>query len=73
MACSAWRGWCALGVRSLPRSRTGMGIRVVAERGVFGEFVATHYSITYPLAWAGGLITLGLILLKVFKDRVDVE
>jgi len=41
--------------------------------GVFGEFVATHYSITYPLAWAGGLITLGLILLKVFKDRVDVE
>ena len=45
----------------------------MVRAGVFGEFVETHYSITYPLYWAAGLIILGLVLLNVVKDRVDVE
>lgn len=45
----------------------------MVRAGIFGEFVETHYSPIYPLAWAGGLVLLGLLLLSVVRDHIDVE
>jgi capsular polysaccharide transport system permease protein len=45
----------------------------MVRAGVFGEFVETHYNPVYPLAWAGGLIFLGLLLLSVVRNHIDVE
>jgi len=41
--------------------------------GVFGEFVETHYSPLYALAWAGVLNFLAMVMLADARDRVDVE
>jgi capsular polysaccharide transport system permease protein len=41
--------------------------------GFFGEFVTTYYSIPYAIAWAAGLVLLGLALLRLVRDRVEVE
>lgn len=45
----------------------------MVRAGIFGEFVETHYNPIYPLAWAGGLIFLGLLLLSVVRNHIDVE
>ena len=45
----------------------------MVRAGVFGEFVETHFNPVYPLAWAGGLILLGLLLLRVVRGYIDVE
>ncbi len=45
----------------------------MVRAGIFGEFVETHYNPVYPLAWAGGLIFLGLLLLSVVRNHIDVE
>lgn len=45
----------------------------MVRAGVFGEFVETHFSAYYPWIWAGGLIALGLILLRLVRGYIDVE
>ena len=45
----------------------------MVRAGVFGEFVETHFSAYYPWVWAGGLIALGLILLRLVRGYIDVE
>jgi capsular polysaccharide transport system permease protein len=41
--------------------------------GFFGEFVQTYYSVPYALAWAGGLIFTGLLLVQFVRQHVEVE
>lgn len=48
------------------------GIEMI-RAGVFGEFVETHYSPLYALAWAGVLNFLAMVMLADARDRVDVE
>lgn len=43
------------------------------RRGVFGEFVSTHYTMWYPFFCGTVLIVLGLLLLRLFADRVSPE
>lgn len=48
------------------------GIEMVRS-AVFGEFVRTHYSVPYVLAWALGLNLLGLMLLARAQRFLDIE
>lgn len=41
--------------------------------GVFGEFVPTYYSLTYPLGWAAVFNVLGLLLISTARDKIDSE
>lgn len=41
--------------------------------GVFGEFVATYWDPVYAVAWAGGLVLLGLALVAGARDRLETE
>lgn len=41
--------------------------------GVFGEFVETHYDPIYPIIWGGIFNAAGLLMLRLFRERVDVE
>jgi capsular polysaccharide transport system permease protein len=41
--------------------------------GVFGEFVPTHYVIWYPFLWGSIFIVFGLLLVRLFSDRVSFE
>jgi capsular polysaccharide transport system permease protein len=41
--------------------------------GFFGEFVTTYYSTPYAIAWGAGLTLLGLALLRLVRDRVEVD
>lgn len=45
----------------------------MVRAGMFGEFVPTYYSLTYPLAWALGLNLVGLLMLVHSKQYIDVE
>ena len=45
----------------------------MVRAGVFGEFVETHYDLTYPLFWGGGFVLLGVVLMSLVQDRIDVE
>lgn len=45
----------------------------MVRAGVFGEFVETHYSALYPLAWGTGLNLVGLLLLARAKKFIDVD
>lgn len=40
---------------------------------VFGEFVATYYSIPYALAFGFGFNILGLLLISSARDRIETE
>ncbi|MNU02752.1 hypothetical protein D3C72_2465530 [compost metagenome] len=48
------------------------GIEMI-RAGVFGEFVETHYSVTYPLLVGAILNILGLSMVSASMDRVDVD
>jgi capsular polysaccharide transport system permease protein len=41
--------------------------------GFFGEFVETHYSVPYALAWGSSLTFLGLVLVQFIRKRVEIE
>lgn len=45
----------------------------MVRAGVFGEFVETHFTFLYPIAWALGLNLIGLAMLARAKQHVDVE
>lgn len=45
----------------------------IIRDAVFGEFVKTHYSIGYALAWGVGLNFIGLILLVQNQRYLDIE
>lgn len=45
----------------------------MVRAGVFGEFVETHYHPVYPWVWAGGMILLGLLLLKLVRGYIEIE
>lgn len=48
------------------------GVEMV-RAGVFGEFVETHYDFGYGIAWAGGLLLVGLLLIATGRDRLESE
>lgn len=48
------------------------GVEMV-RAGVFGEFVETHYDFGYGVAWAGGLLLVGLLLIATGRDRLESE
>lgn len=48
------------------------GVEMV-RAGVFGEFVETHYDISYGLAWAGALLFVGLLLVATARDRLEAQ
>ena len=41
--------------------------------GIFGEFVETHYDIAYPIMWGAFFNVAGLLMLRLFREHVDVE
>ncbi|WP_312146136.1 ABC transporter permease [Brevundimonas sp.] len=41
--------------------------------GIFGEFVETHYDVAYAFFWGLGMNTIGIILIALSRDRIDVE
>jgi capsular polysaccharide transport system permease protein len=41
--------------------------------GLFGEFVPTYFSVSYAVAWAAGLMFVGLILTRFVRVRVEGE
>jgi capsular polysaccharide transport system permease protein len=41
--------------------------------GFFGEFVTTYYSIPYAIAWAAGLTLLGLAMIRMVRDRLEID
>lgn len=48
------------------------GVEMI-RAGVFGEFVATYYDVSYIAAWSLGLNFLGLILLARTKRNIEIE
>lgn len=48
------------------------GVEMV-RRGVFGEFVETHYNPAYAFAWGAVLLLMGLILIADARERILVE
>lgn len=48
------------------------GVEMV-RAGIFGEFVETHYNFGYGIAWAGGLLLAGLLLIATGRDRLESE
>lgn len=48
------------------------GVELIRQ-GFFGEFVRTHSWPAYALAWCVVLICVGLLLLRVARERVEVE
>lgn len=45
----------------------------MVRSGVFGEFVPTHYNAAYALAWGGGLLLAGLLLLSETQKYLEIE
>ncbi|WP_395944868.1 ABC transporter permease [Brevundimonas sp.] len=45
----------------------------MVRAGVFGEFVETHFTPLYPLAWGMVLNVAGLLLLARAKKHVDID
>jgi len=41
--------------------------------GIFGEFVETHYNVAYAFFWGLGMNAIGIILIAISRDRIDVE
>lgn len=45
----------------------------MVRHGAFGDSIPFYYNPTYPLIWGAALNLAGLVLLEVYKDRVDAE
>lgn len=45
----------------------------MVRAGVFGEFVETHYNFIYPFVFSGVLILIGLAIMRLVRDRIDLE
>lgn len=41
--------------------------------GIFGEFVETHYNFAYPIVWGAFFNVAGLLMLRLFREHVEVE
>jgi len=41
--------------------------------GIFGEFVETHFDPIYPIVWGAAFNIAGLLMLRLFREHVDVE
>jgi len=41
--------------------------------GFFGEYLTIYYNVPYTLAWCAGFSLVGLLLVQVVRDRVEIE
>jgi capsular polysaccharide transport system permease protein len=41
--------------------------------GFFGEFTTTYYDIPYAMAWAAGFVLVGLALVRLVRNRIEIE
>nr|WP_282452633.1 ABC transporter permease [Brevundimonas pishanensis] len=45
----------------------------MVRAGIWGEFIPTHYTAWYPIAFGGVLMLLGLIMLKIYGNYIETE
>lgn len=45
----------------------------MVRAGIWGEFIPTHYTPWYPIAFGGVLVFFGLILLNAFSNYIETE
>ena len=45
----------------------------MVRAGIFGEFIPTHYTPWYPIAFGGVMVLLGLVLLNMFGNYIETE
>ena len=45
----------------------------MVRAGIWGDAVITHYTPIYPIAWGGGFVLLGLLLLNIYRNHIETE
>lgn len=45
----------------------------MVRAGIWGEFIRTHYTPIYPIAWGAALLFVGLLLLNINRDHVEID
>ncbi|WP_292052396.1 MULTISPECIES: ABC transporter permease [unclassified Brevundimonas] len=45
----------------------------MVRAGIWGEFIKTHYTPWYPIAFGGVLILIGLAMLNMFSNHIETE